>query len=112
MDEHVLHLTDGTTVSARVNFGTLYYMEKFHVDKLAKDEMTDDDAMEAAARMLHVLLLSNGRTVSFQEALVLCPIDTDEVMNVFADFKNRLEDFKKKETAKQQMTTFVTTKAA
>lgn len=110
MNEHILHLTDGTTISAKVNFATLYYMEKYHVPDLIKDaneKAGDDDAMEATARMLHILLLSNGRNCSFNEALVLCPIDIDEVSGVFEDFRVRLEEFKKKQEAKQATREFL-----
>ena len=111
MDEHILHLTDGSTISAKVNFATLYYMEKYHVADLIKNANNeagdDDDAMEATARMLHVLLLSNGRNCSFNEALVLCPIDIDEVSDVFEDFRVRLEEFKKKQEAKQATREFL-----
>lgn len=108
MDERVLHLEDGTTVSAKVNFATLYYIKKEGLDVLSeKEDPSDEDSLELAARMLYVLLRSNGRDVSFQEALVLCPIDTDEVQAVFEDFKERLEAFKKKQDSKRAMRQFV-----
>ncbi|MBQ6488240.1 MAG: hypothetical protein IJI75_03330 [Solobacterium sp.] len=109
IDEKILHLTDGTTVSAKVNFATLYYMRKSGVKAFIPEEgdPDEDDALEIAARMLYVLLCSNGRTVTFQEALVLCPIDIEEVQAVFDDFRERLEAFKKKQDAKQAMRQYV-----
>lgn len=113
MNEKVLHLEDGSTVSAKVNFATLYYMQQSGVAKHLKDnpeEMDDDDALMVAAHMLHVLLLSNGRNVTFQEALVLCPLDLDEVREVFEDFQNRLEQYEKKREAAAEMKAFVAAK--
>ena len=110
MNEKVLHLEDGTTVSAKVNFATLFYLQKSGISELLRgspDELSDDDALMVAAKMLHVLLLSNGRQVSFQEALVLCPLDLDEVREVFEDFQSRLEKFEKKREATRTMTEFV-----
>lgn len=112
MNERVLHLTDGTTISAKVNFATLYYMKKSGVQSYIPEEgdPEEDDALEIAARMLYVLLCSNGRPVTLQEALVLCPIDVDEVQAVFDDFRSRLEDYKKKQDAKQVTREFLNSK--
>lgn len=110
IEEKILHLTDGTTISAKVNFATLYYMRKSGVESFipADGDPDEDDALEIAARMLYVLLCSNGRPVTLQEALVLCPIDIDEVQAVFDDFRERLEAFKKKQDAKQAHREFLT----
>ena len=107
MDERVIHLEDGSTVSAKVNFATIYYIQKFKLDKLMeKKKTTQDDEMELAARILHVVLLSNGRNCTFEEALYLMPLDTDEIEGVMNDFKEKLEKLKKKKESKTNMRTF------
>ena len=107
MDERVIHLEDGSTVSAKVNFATIYYIQKFKLDKLMeKKKTTQDDEMELAARILHVVLLSNGRNCTFEEALCLMPLDTDEIENVMNDFKEKLEKLKKKKESKANMRMF------
>lgn len=115
MDERVLHLEDGTTVTAKVNFGTIYYMEQIGLFPLLKranelkkkgKQPTSRDAVQLAAKMIYVLLRSNGRNVDLDEALVLTPIDIDEGSEfyaVFEDFNRKLEDFQKKQQARQAM---------
>lgn len=118
MDEHIIHLTDGTTISAKVNFATLYYMQKYHLetiinriqkDKDAGNEENLDDELEASAKMLYVLLLSNGRQVTFEDSLTLIPLEIWEIEDVFMDFQNRLVEFKKKLDAEQQRRKFIET---
>ena len=106
MDERVIHLEDGSTVSAKVNFATIYYIQKFKLDKLMeKKKTTQDDEMELAARILHVVLLSNERNYTFEEALYLIPLDTDEIEEVMNDFKEKLEKLKKKKESKTKRRT-------
>lgn len=109
MDEKVIHLEDGTTVEAKVNFATLYYMQKFNVEKLInryEKEKNDEDGIELMARMLHVILLSNGRICTFEEALVLMPLDDEEFEAVLSDFSAKVEDYKKKQEQRTRMKNF------
>jgi hypothetical protein len=135
----VMHLEDGSTICAKVNMATLYYMAEREKDayghelagtdlmsimaisdKADKNEkatengeplpfpdvepVSDQFKIRMAAKLVYVLLRSNGRRVDFEEALVLMPIDIyegSEFMEVFEDFKNKLEDFQKKAKARQ-----------
>ena len=115
MNERVIHLEDGSTVEAKVNFATLYYMEKFKVqglinkiedDKENNGHGDDEDNIELMAKMLHVILMSNGRTCTFEEALVLLPLDDIEFEEVLEDFKEKIEDYKKKQESRRKMTEF------
>lgn len=109
MDERVIHLEDGSIVSAKVNFGTIYYVKKFKLDKLFEkneEEITEDEKLEIAARMIHIILLTNGRQCTFEEALILTPLDSDEIQDVMDDFKEKLEEIKKKQDAKAKMKKF------
>lgn len=60
--------------------------------------------VEIAAKMIYVILRSNGLNVDFRDALVLTPIDVGEGSEfslVFEDFQKKLEDYQKKEKARQ-----------
>lgn len=111
MDEKVIHLTDGTTVSAKVNFATLYYLQKEGLGNLSSKHLEHasvTEKTELSARMIYVLLRSNGRNVTFDEALVLCPMDVSEgseVAEVFRDFSNKLSDYAEKQKKKQMRRT-------
>lgn len=117
MDERVLHLEDGSTVEAKVNFATLYYMQKLGVNDLMEQaeenkkktkrrEYSADDSMEILAKMLYVIMLSNGRKCTFEDALVLLPLDDTEFVEVMEDFEKKLGDFKKKQESKLEMKNF------
>lgn len=104
MDEKTIQLTDGTSLEVKVNFATLYYMNKMRLQKLInKKNMSDDDNMEAAANLIYVILRSNGRTVTMDEAMILTPMDIDVLKELFDEFGKKVEKYKKKEQAKQDM---------
>lgn len=104
MHDELIHLTDGTTLAVKVNFATLYYIQKSKLTRyLKKDKLSEDDSVEVGAKLIYVILNSNGRRVSFEDAMELIPLDTDEVERVFEAFKMRLEEYKKKQAARTQM---------
>ena len=91
MKHRSIRLTDGSNLRININFGTLYYIKKEHLDGLmAKEDLTEDEEFELTAKLIYVILRSNGRTVTFDEALMLCPLGTHEI-------------YKKKEAARKQM---------
>lgn len=115
MDEKVIHLEDGSTVEAKVNFATLYYMQKEGVitllERMEKEkeetgDYTDDDSMDLLAKMLYVILLSNGRKCSFYDALVLMPLDDVEFEEVLQEFARKMQEFKKKQESRRAMTNY------
>lgn len=109
MKDNYIELTDGSRLTVNINFATLYYINKSKVDKIVNrkrnknKELSDDDSMEAAARIIHAILKSNGKNVTFDEALQLVPADTDSLEKLFSDFEEKLNNYKKKEEAKQKM---------
>lgn len=119
MNERVLHLEDGTTIEAKVNFGTLYYMDqirlfplmkKIDALKKANKEVSDHDSIQLAAKMIYVLLRSNGRNCDLDEALVLTPLDIDEGSEfeaVFRDFSEKIEKLEKKRVARESQREFL-----
>ena len=80
MKENFIDLTDGTRLSVRVNFGTIYYLQKqkgfYRIQKKAeknKKKLTEEESFELAAYVIYAILRSNGKTVGFDEALSLVP---------------------------------------
>lgn len=108
--DNIIKLNDGTNLEIKISFATLYYIQKGGIDKLIKKKdikkMSDSESMEVAARMIHAILRSNGRTVTFDEALMLTPADTSQIKMLFEEFGRKMEDYKKKETSKTEMQNF------
>lgn len=63
MDEKLITLTDGTKLEVKVNFLTLYMIQKNGLAKILtgkkENELSEDENMEAAAKLIHVILRSN-----------------------------------------------------
>ena len=116
-------LTNGELLAVKVNFFTLYLIKKQGIDKdsitlenrekkLAKIEnkksreyftlkdKIESMQLEVASKMIYVILRSNGKMVTFEEALMLCPMDTEEIQKLIMSFKNEMEKVKKKEAMK------------
>ena len=108
MNEYFVDLTDGTRLEVKVNFGTLYYLGKINsfkqMEKVAKKkEPTDEEAIEIAAQIIYAVIRSNGRAVTFDEAIRLVPMDLEGMQNILDAFGEQLEEYKKKERAKSNM---------
>ena len=88
MKDYIVDLTDGTRLSVNVNFGTLYYLQKmpkfYKLAKKKKENLTNVEKMDLAAASVYAILRSNGKTVTFDEALQLVPMD-DEQIRVLID---------------------------
>ena len=52
--------------------------------------------------MIYVILRSNGKKVDEEEALMLVPMDVEDITELFNQFGEKLNDFKKKEELKAQ----------
>lgn len=107
MTEHFIDLTDGTRLDIKVNFGTLYYLQKTRgFNKLAKkiekapEKMTDSENMDACADVIYAILRSNGRSVTFDEALALMPPDPEELKVLLKGFQENYEKYAKKKAVK------------
>lgn len=107
MKDNFINLTDGTRLEIKVNFGTLYYLQKqngfFGLARKAENQKLNDmDSFELAAEIIYALLRSNGKVVSFDEALRLIPPDTEEIENVFRNFQEEYDKYAKKKATKQK----------
>lgn len=108
MNEYFIDLTDGTRLEVKVNFGTLYYLGKINsfkqMEKVAKKKNpTDEEAIDMTAKIIYAVIRSNGRDVTFDEAIRLVPMDLEGMQNILDAFGEQLEEYKKKERAKSNM---------
>lgn len=104
MNEKFIELTDGTRLSVGVNFATLYYAQKVNLSKYSKyEKLTESQAMDVASKIIYIILRSNGRTVTRDEAMMLTPPDTSDIQELFQEFHEKLGKLKKKRDAKQKM---------
>ena len=115
MKTDIVHLTDGTTMSVNINFATLYYMQKTGLTKkfrkLGNRKPNEDESMEISAQIIYVIMRSNGKNVTFDEAICLAPADIDEIEELFTKFTDHLKEYKKKQDAKQNMKKYGTKKS-
>lgn len=114
MKEHFIDLTDGTRLQIKLNFGTIYYLQKckgFYriskkVEKAAKkgipqeQALTGTESFDMAAMIIYAILRSNGRPVKFDEALSLVPPDTEDLTEMLDGFQAEWERYSKKKQAK------------
>ena len=66
-----------------------------------KSELTDDENMELAGKLIYIILRSNGLKVNEEEAMMLTPMDASSIQDIFDEFEKRLNEYKKKEQAKK-----------
>lgn len=107
MEKHLVELMDGTRIEVRVNFGTIYYLQKRNgFYKLAKKvekkiKLSDSESFEMAAGIIYALLRSNGKAVTFDEAMSLMPPGLEEIKAVLKAFEEEYSKYNKKKQAKQ-----------
>ena len=68
-----------------------------------RDDLTEEENMELAGKMIYVILRSNGLKVDEEEAMMLTPMDTKSIQDIFNEFEKRLKEYKKKEQAKKSV---------
>jgi len=117
MNGQFVELTDGSRIEAKMNFGTLYYLQQIGGYTLArkienkqkqKKKVSESESMEFAAKIIYAILRSNGREVTFDEELSLMPPDTESVQNVITVYEEELKKRKKKQESAQKMRNFQT----
>lgn len=115
MKEHFIDLTDGTRIEVKINFGTLYYLQKNGAMKFAKRiqknekkkrNPSDNDKVEFAAKVIYAVLRSNGRKIDFDEALMLMPPDPKQLQVVIDAYDEEMKKLKKKQEAKMKSKKF------
>ena len=78
MKSKLIELTDGSKLEVKVNFYTLYLVKMNGIDKKidGKSELTDDENMELAGKLIYIILRSNGLKVDEEEAMMLTPMSS------------------------------------
>ena len=66
-----------------------------------KETLSEDENMEAAAKLIYIILRSNGLKVDEDEALILTPMDPEVIRELFDEFGKKVEKYKKKEATKK-----------
>lgn len=112
MKERIVELNDGTRLEVKINFGTLYYMQEIGANEIAKKierlqkqkkRVPDQDHMRLAAKIIYAVLRSNGKKVTFDEAMMLMPIDTEEIGALIEAYTEELDRLQKKQQARKNM---------
>ena len=119
-----IRLSNGELINININFYTLKLLAQSNlsslerkIDKLkeklasTKSEEKIQDinneinalSYEMIGKIIYIILRSNGKKVDEEEAMILIPGDVDEIENIFNEFFNKMEEFKKKEESKRQM---------
>lgn len=115
MNGGFVNLLDGTRLEVKFNFGTLYYLQEAGGNRLAEkiQEKADKDIkpgdmemMRFIAKLIYAMLRSNGRKVTFDEALSLVPPDPTEMLEVIEAYQEKMDKIKKKETVRENMKNF------
>ena len=66
-----------------------------------KEALSEDENMEAAAKLIYIILRSNGLKVDEDEALILTPMDPEVIRELFDEFGKKVDKYKKKEATKK-----------
>ena len=94
MKSKLIKLTDGSKLEVKVNFYTLYLVKMNRIDKKldgrTEEDLTEEENVELAGKLIYVILRSNGLKVDEEEAMMLTPMDADSIREIFEEFeKNR-----------------------
>lgn len=100
MKSKLIKLTDGSKLEVKVNFYTLYLVKMNGIDKKldgrTEEDLTEEENVELAGKLIYVILRSNGLKVDEEEAMMLTPMDADSIREIFEEFEKRLNEYKKK----------------
>lgn len=121
-----IELTDGSILDIKVNFLTIKLFSDLRIarlqesltskekrlERLKKDgckkkfillELEDEIeslSLEIGGKLIYIILRSNGKKVTEEDAMTLVPFDLDEIKLLFEEFTNKMENEKKKRQAK------------
>lgn len=111
MDNKDIRLSNGELLNVNVNFYTLKLISDLGIEKLEQkmekaktEEQREKIGLDITGKMIYVILRSNGKMVNEEEAMMLIPMDTEQIENLFNEFGKKVDAFKKKEEFKAQVT--------
>ena len=97
MKSKLIKLTDGSKLEVKVNFYTLYLVKMNGIDKKldgrTEEDLTEEENVELAGKLIYVILRSNGLKVDEEEAMMLTPMDADSIREIL---KKGSKNIKKK----------------
>ena len=89
MKSKLIKLTDGSKLEVKVNFYTLYLVKMNGIDKKldgrTEEDLTEEENVELAGKLIYVILRSNGLKVDEEEAMMLTPMDADSIREIFEE---------------------------
>lgn len=95
-----IRLTDGTILEIKINFLTIKMLADLNIEKLSKGiekNPSDKKSIELAGKIIYAIIRSNGRRVDEEDAMMLVPADDKVINQLFLEFKEKIEVFKKKQ---------------
>lgn len=115
MTGYFINLTDGTRLEAKLNFGTIYHLQKckgfYRITRKMKkaeekgvpkeEALTEAESFDMAADIIYAILRSNGKQVTFDEALALVPPGAEEIESLLDAFQAEYDEYSKKKQAKR-----------
>ena len=107
MNDKDIRLSNGELLNVNINFLTLKLISDLGIDKLEKklakaktEEEKTRISLDITGKMIYIILRSNGKRVDEEEAMMLVPMDVEDIQNLFEQFGKKMDDFKKKEELK------------
>ena len=111
-----IRLSNGELLNVNINFLTLKLISDLGIEKLEEqlnkaetEEEKTRISLDITGKMIYVILRSNGKKVDEEEAMMLIPMDVEDLQNLFEQFGQKMDAFKKKEELKAQERKFQTT---
>lgn len=109
MNDKDIRLANGELLNVNINFLTLKLINDLKIDKLENklaNAKTEEErtriSLDITGKMIYVILRSNGKRVDEEEAMMLVPMDLEDIQSLFEHFSEKMEQFKKKEELKAQ----------
>jgi len=92
----LVKLNDGSTMEIKVNMLTLKLLGQ-NLPEFDGNLEDPGKGLEAIAKLIYVILYSNGKKISEEDALALVPVDeSDSFMDIIVGFKDEVDKFQKK----------------
>lgn len=98
-----IRLTDGTLLEVKINFLTMKLIVDEGIEELSNKVKKKEDKkikMDIAAKLIYIILRSNGKKVDKDEACMLVPADDKIIEELFSEFADKINKFKKKQENK------------
>ena len=73
------------------------------LDGRTEEDLTEEENVELAGKLIYVILRSNGLKVDEEEAMMLTPMDADSIREIFEEFEKSSTNNKKKRQAKKSV---------